>query len=125
MADKSHNLVKGRKAENLALDFLIKKGYEILETNWRNKRAEIDIIAKFRNILIFIEVKSRSTDRYGAPELGVTSKKKAMLIAGATSYMEEIDYNWEIQFDIISVLYKATDQFVIEHYEDAFFPGIN
>lgn len=124
MADKSQNHIKGRRAEDLALEFLIKRGYEILETNWRFKKAELDIIAKFRDVLIFIEVKSRSTSEFGSPELGVTPKKKAMLIAGATSYMDSIDYNWEIQFDIISIVYTSKDKFEIEHYEDAFFPGI-
>ena len=124
MSDRSHNLIKGKKAENLALDFLLKKGYEILETNWRFKKAEIDIIAKYGGVLVFIEVKSRSSAKFGAPAYGVTPKKKRMLIAGATSYMEIADYNWEIQFDIISIIYKSSYQFDIEHYEDAFFPGI-
>ena len=124
MSDKSNNITKGRVAENIAMEFLVKKGYDIVETNYRYKKAEIDIIAIDEGVLVFVEVKSRSSDIHGSPELGVNFKKMKMIVAGAVSYMEQIDYDGEIRFDIISILLRSSFDFDIEHYEDAFFPGL-
>ncbi len=112
----------GRIGENFAEQHLIGKNYKILEKNWRFKRAEIDIIAKQELILVFVEVKTKSYSYYGEPEESVTPKKEAFLIDAAQRYMESIDYNWEIRFDIISILLdKAKNVQEIKHFEDAFF----
>ncbi len=124
MADKSQNVNKGKIAETIAFDFLKSKGYEILELNWRFKRAEIDLIAREGNFLVFIEVKSRSNNDFGKPESSVGQKKKSMLTAGATSYMDMIDYDKDFRFDIISITLRSETDFNIEHFPDAFFPGL-
>lgn len=111
----------GQKGERLAVDFLKKKGYLILETNWRFSRAEIDVIAKDGNILVFIEVKTRSDDAFGQPEEFVSSKKERLIMDAASVYMEEIGHDWEIRFDIIAILYKSDKDIQIKHFEDAFF----
>ena len=118
------NLVKGRNAETLAFEYLIAAGYEILELNWRHKKAELDIIAKHLDSIIFIEVKSRSTDYFGDPAFGVNDKKMKMLVAGATSYMEQVQHDGLIRFDIITIIFYPSDFFELEHYQDAFFPGL-
>jgi len=121
MAD---HITKGQQGEALAVTFLAEKGYKILETNWRFKRAEVDIIAKDHKILVFIEVKTRATDFFGAPEESINDKKKALLVDAASAYMESINHDWEIRFDYISVIHEDADNFQLKHFEDAFFPGL-
>jgi putative endonuclease len=112
----------GAKGEIIAQRFLSDKGYEILARNWRYSRAEIDIIAKHKNILIFIEVKTRSYDYFGQPEDAVTAGKEALIMDAAQRYMEKINYDWQIRFDIISIILdKSLNVKVLKHFEDAFF----
>lgn len=120
----ANNIIKGKIAESIAIEYLQKSGYQIKEVNWRHKKSEIDIICTNKNQLVFCEVKSRSTNYFGAPEFGVTEKKKSMIVAGATSYMDIIDYDGQIRFDIISIILHSKEKFNIEHFEDAFFPGL-
>jgi len=121
MAD--HNEI-GIKGENIAKDFLIKKGYEILETNWRSGKAEIDLIARKEEVLIFIEVKTRTNTSFGQPEDFVDSKKVKFLTSAAGDYMRKIKHEWEVRFDIISVIIEDKNEPFIKHLEDAFFIGL-
>ena len=114
----------GKKGEELAEEFLKNKGYEILETNWRHRKAEIDIIAKHKDVLIFVEVKSRSNDHFGRPEAFVDQKKEELMADAASVYMEVIGHEWEVRFDIISILFHNDAYQSIDHFKDAFFPGI-
>jgi putative endonuclease len=108
----------GARGEKIACDFLIAKGYQILETNWRSKRNEIDIIAEINNILVFIEVKTRTGDVYGNPEEAVNEVKKDHIYQAAEDYMFIHNVKKEIRFDIISIiLVNQTEK--IFHIEDA------
>ena len=118
------HLETGKKGEGLAVKFLEEKGYKILETNWRFRRSEVDIIAKDGPILVFVEVKTRSYDYFGKPASFVSTRKKVLLQDAASAYMHEINHTWEIRFDIIGILKPATKNMEINHYEDAFFPGL-
>ena len=118
----THNEL-GKKGEEVALNFLRKKGYEILELNWRHRKAEIDIIARVDEVLIFVEVKSRSSDYFGRPETFVDTKKQQLIADAASVYMEEIGHEWEVRFDIISVLFHNEAYQSVDHFKDAFFPG--
>lgn len=113
----------GKKGEEIAADFLVKKGYQLLETNWRHRKAEIDIIAKLDDVLIFIEVKSRSNSFFGRPESFVDAKKQQLIADAASVYMEEVGHEWEVRFDIISVLFHNEVYQSVDHFKDAFFPG--
>lgn len=115
---------KGKLAEDLALEFLVAKGYDILEKNWRTRKAEIDLIAKHNGSLIFIEVKSRKNADFGDPAIKVNARKKALLFSAASQYMEQINYEWTIRFDIITIILRDKNSFEVEHYVDAFFPGL-
>ncbi len=118
MAD--HNEL-GAIGEAIAVAFLEDKGYKIKAINWKRRRLEVDIIAEHQSILVFAEVKTRSTNRFGEPEESVTDKKEKLLVEAASAYCDEMDYEEEIRFDIISITLKpALD---IRHFEDAFFPG--
>ena len=115
----------GRWAEDLARDFLLKQGFEILALNWRYKRAEIDIIGKEKEVLVFIEVKMRSYSGFGLPEEMVSKRKQRLLIDAAMAYMRTIGHEWEIRFDIIAVMGSPDKGAEIKHFRDAFFPGLD
>lgn len=111
----------GKLGEELAVDYLTGKGYEILERNWRNIHKEIDIIAKEGKFLVIVEVKTRQTDEYGEPDVAVTRKKQRMLIAAANAYITRKGLDMETRFDIISIVFRDGEP-VIEHIVDAFLP---
>ena len=111
----------GKIGEELAVQFLIDKGYEILERNWRNIHKEIDIIAKEGEDLVIVEVKARQTDEYGEPDIAVTKRKQRMLIAAANAYILRNNLDMSTRFDIVSIVFKDGEP-VIEHIEDAFLP---
>jgi len=117
----ANQLEIGKRGELLAYKNLKRKGYEILETNWRYRKAEIDLITRKDGILIFIEVKCRSSTRYGQPEDFVSEDQEARIIDAAQRYMEEINYDWEIRFDIISILIDKGGNYTLKHIKDAFF----
>lgn len=79
----------GRDAEDFACSFLQAQGYTIIERNWRTRLGEIDIIAEKQGALVFIEVKFRSSDRFGAPEEAVDRSKLRRLERLATAYMRQ------------------------------------
>lgn len=117
MAD--HNDL-GKLGEELAVDFLEKNGYQILETNWVFQKAEIDIIAKKENTLAIVEVKTRSSIDFGLPQDFVKPKKIQLLVKAVNEYVISNDLDLTIRFDIIAIN-KEQKEFVIEHIEDAFF----
>ena len=118
MAD--HNDI-GKLGEELAVQYLIDKGYEILERNWRNVHKEIDIIARDGQDLVIVEVKTRQTDEYGNPDTAVTKQKQNRLIAAANAYLFSKRLDIDTRFDIISIIFRDGAP-VIEHIEDAFLP---
>ena len=111
----------GKQGEELAAQYLINKGYEILERNWRNIHKEIDIIAKDGKDLVIVEVKTRQTDEYGEPDIAVTRQKQRRLISAANAYLFQNKLDINTRFDIISIIFKDGEP-VIEHIEDAFLP---
>jgi putative endonuclease len=119
----SKNQDIGKEGEEIAVTFLLEKGYEIAERNWRFSKAEVDIICKKDDQLIFIEVKTRSYTYFGEPAEFVTTKKEELMMDAANVYMTKTKYEWKIRFDIISVILDKNGVHKIEHIEDAFFPG--
>lgn len=113
----------GKRGEKIAEAFLQKMGYEILITNWRDKKFEIDIIAKDIEDIVFIEVKTRSSDIYGSPEEAVTLKKQKHLIEGADYYIQENEIDLECRFDVISIIYNSNQE-KIRHIKNAFYPEV-
>ena len=116
----THNEL-GVKGEITALDFLQLKGYTVLEINWRFGHAEVDIIAKHNNTIIFVEVKTRSTEHFGYPESSVDAAKQKNLALAADEYLERNSIEMDVRFDIVSIVMKQ-DKPDIHHIEDAFFP---
>lgn len=109
----------GRQGEAIALHFLGCKKHNILERNWRWQKAEIDIISQDEKTLVFVEVKTRSAERYGQPKEFVSLRKEALMKEAAEAYLEINELELELRFDIISIVLKnGTPK--IEHLENVF-----
>ena len=119
----NHNRL-GEKGETLAVDFLKAKGYHIVERNKRFGRAEIDIIAKIGEEIVFVEVKTRTSDYFGFPEESIDSKKIELMGKAAEQFEIDTDEKFTIRFDCISVVIGVHDTEII-HIEDAFLPGMH
>jgi putative endonuclease len=115
-----HNLL-GNKGEMLASRFLLDKGYAVHHHNWRSGHKEIDIIAQQRNVLVFVEVKSRTSEEYGNAYDAVDDKKIRLLISAAQAYIRKYNIDLKFRFDIITVIGNS-EPYRIEHIEDAFYP---
>lgn len=106
----------GRAGEIKAADFLKKKGYKILETNYKTHIGEIDIIAKDGEYTVFCEVKTRTDDEFGSPSEAVTAKKREKYRKVATEYlMRKSDLDVPCRFDVIEI-----ENGKINHIIDAF-----
>ena len=113
----------GKSGESAAVKFLENLGYSVLETNWRFKKLEVDIIARYKNELVFAEVKTRSTNAFGEPEVFVSKQKQKFLIQAANEYIRLTDFNGEARFDIVAVL-QDKQNLVVKHIPNAFYPSI-
>ena len=114
----AHNEL-GKLGEEMAVAFLEKAGYIILETNWTFQKAEVDIIAQKDNILVIVEVKTRSSIEFGLPQDFVKSKKIQLLVKAVNEYVIKKDLEVEVRFDIIAI-HKNFKKYEIEHIIDAF-----
>lgn len=110
----------GKYGEELAKDFLQKNGYIILETNWIFQKAEVDIIAQKENILVAVEVKTRSSIDFGLPQDFVKPKKIQLVTKAINEYIQQKNLDLSVRFDIVSV-YKNNNKYDLEHIEDAFY----
>ena len=116
MADHNNLGVDGERA---AIEYLCLNNYIILEKNWRYGRYEIDIIATDNESVIFAEVKTRRSGKWGNPEEAVSEAKIRRIVEAADYYTRENDISMSVRFDVISVLWNGRT-FEIEHFDDAF-----
>lgn len=110
----------GQDGEEMAARYLTQKGYRILARNFRYKRAEVDLITQLNNLLVFVEVKTRSTLTHGYPEEFVTPRKIALLQEAAEAYIHQLNWQHDIRFDIIAVTVTG-GEYHFHHIEDAFY----
>ena len=110
----------GKKGEQLAVDYLLKHNYTIIERNYRFDKAEVDIIANQKEVLAIIEVKTRSTAEFGNPQDFVKPKQIQRLVKAVNEYVIENDLEVEVRFDIIAIV-KTGKSNDIEHLENAFY----
>jgi putative endonuclease len=118
---ESHSL--GQKGEDLATDHLKKAGFKILSRNWKWGKHEIDIIADNKDIIVFVEVKTRSDDFQMHPVTAVTTEKQKSIIFAADGYLQKFNINKESRFDVITVI-KSGESYQIDHIEGAFYPTL-
>jgi putative endonuclease len=114
MSDK---IKTGNKGENLAAEFLMQKGFEIVIRNYRFRHSEIDLIVQRDNWLIFVEVKTRSSSAYGHPEEFVGTLKGRKMFEAAEEFIYKIDWHGHVRFDVVSI--KLSEEPEIQHFEDA------
>lgn len=110
----------GKEGEQLAVDYLKKKGYTITYKNYRYLKAEVDIIARKDDVLAIVEVRSRSSNFIENIAETVTPKKIKLMVMAADHYVSENDIDVDVRFDIITIL-KNRSKFELEHLESAFY----
>lgn len=110
----------GKLAELYAADYLKTKGYQIITQNYRFQKAEIDLITRYENQLIVVEVKARQNDTLIAPQEAVNKKKIRLLISATDEFMKTFPDDLEVRFDIITVLKQPDGTLQINHIENAF-----
>ncbi|AVM49749.1 YraN family protein [Capnocytophaga sp. oral taxon 878] len=111
----------GKEGEEDAVNFLLGEGHTILERNFRFGHAEIDVITLKDEVVHIVEVKTRTSSAYGEPESFVNKQKVELLVKAANFYVEKMDLDREVQFDIVSIV-KNNVEFTINYIEDAFYP---
>jgi len=120
----AHQQEQGRWAEDRAAEWIARKGYTVLARNWRHGRAEIDLVARDGPALVFVEVKGRTGPAHGDPGERIDARKKRLVVDAAMAYMRETGHDWEIRFDIVTVLGGPDTGCHVRHYPDAFFPDL-
>ena len=109
----------GKEGERIAKEFLKKKGYSILQENYRTPFGEIDIIAREKDVLVFVEVKTRADFTFGSPFEAVNHRKKEKIKKVALSYMKRLKKECPARFDVLSINVEDGRE-KIEHIRDAF-----
>lgn len=120
----SNKTNKGKWGEEIAVQYLNKKGFQILFRNWRAERGDIDIIALDGNCLTFVEVKAGTTELYGPPELKITKSKKKQLYKLASLFLQQAN-NYQVQtnsyrFDVV-IIDGTPHKYKVRHYPNAFY----
>jgi len=116
MGNKKQEL--GKWGEQEASNYLLKKGYQILGRNIRTPHGEIDILASLDQILIFVEVKTRSSTNFGNPEIAIDAQKLSHMENSASFYVQNSDYAGTWQCDAIAILKSDTQPLEIVHFEN-------
>jgi putative endonuclease len=119
----AEHIETGKTGEARALEFLKEKGYKILDTNWRQGKYEIDIVANDKDCLVIVEVKTRHSTFAGEPEIAVDKQKQRTLIFAANAYIRTNHIVSETRFDIIAVLMNG-EEARLHHIPDAFYPTL-
>ena len=110
-----------RKGEELAAEALVKKGYEVLQRNYRYGQGELDIIAKHNGMIVFVEVKTRESNYLTDPLQLVPISKQKQIIRLAGAYLKTLKTLEQARFDIVIIVHNKSLT-SINHIEDAFYP---
>jgi len=116
-----HNQEVGDRGEAAAVQYLIRKGFEIRDRNWKCQAGEADIIAEDEDALVFVEVKTRANCEHGFPEEAVDEKKRKRYEKIASYYLKDYEADDKaVRFDVISILVIAPERAFLRHYKNAF-----
>jgi putative endonuclease len=113
----AHNEL-GKWGEDLAADYLQRKGYTIIERDWKSGKRDLDIIAQDGNVIVFVEVKTRRNRLFGEPEESVDYHKLQNLQQAISHYVKFKHIRQEIRFDIISIVGTVGTDPDIQHIQD-------
>ena len=113
----------GRRGEDMAHRYLQKNGFTVVARNYKpGADSEIDIVARQGDLVIFVEVKSRTSAEFGSPDRAIDQEKQRHIVRAARAYVNRAAIEWnQVRFDTISVIF--TDPPSIVHQQDAFFAG--
>lgn len=115
---KEHNLNIGRLGESIAKEYLENKGYIIVDQNYKNKYAEIDLIVRDKDTMVFVEVKTRTGEQFGIPEDALNREKIQRLIRNSQAYTARMGYN-NYRIDAICIVLDEDKKLKrIDHYEN-------
>ncbi len=118
MAD--HNEL-GKTGEAIAADYLEKKGYKIVDRNWRYNKKELDLVGFDKDYFVVIEVKTRTSDGWESPKEAITASKIRFIVEATEAYINENDIKEEVRFDVVTLI-PEKNGWKIEHIEEAFHP---
>jgi len=119
--DRGTTRALGRAGEDIACEYLERKNYTIVARGFRLFRGEIDIVARDGDTLVFVEVKTRADESHGRPEESVTPGKQRQIRRIAQGYLVTHPApGVNCRFDVVSILYRAPDDYRLEHFVDAF-----
>ncbi len=118
----NHDL--GSKGEEVAANYLAAKGYKILHRNWHYGHKELDLVAKYNDTIVVVEVKTRSSLYWEEPKESVRRKKQKLIVEAADAYVQQYNLDCDVRFDIISIVINQGLPPEIEHIEDAFYPTL-
>lgn len=110
----------GKRGEELALGYLRQQGMRIITTNWRYHHLELDIIAEQDDMLVIVEVKTRTSSYFGNPEDAVSNVKMGRIKNATEAYIFANDIDKDVRFDVVAILMPTQGEVEIEHFEDAF-----
>lgn len=114
---KQENKITGNKGERLAAEFLQRKGYEIVDRNYQSKWGEVDIITKINQIIVFVEVKTKTTDKFGEPWEMVNQWKIEQVKRMGEMWCREYGWEGRVRMDVIGVYLDELEP-RIEHWEN-------
>jgi putative endonuclease len=121
----SKKIELGKQGEDIAFHMLVKKGYKILNRNWRSNKEEIDLVARDGDELVIVEVKTRAASIYEEPSESITPQKIRYLVNAAEAYIMEYNLDCETRFDVISIKWYGEGKYDVEHIENAFYPPVS
>lgn len=112
----------GRKAEDLAAEELVRRGYEVIETNYHCRYGEIDIIMRDGNTIVFVEVRSRRSNEPTSPAESITQRKQAKLTLTAQHYLTTREglADADCRFDVVQVRFERGKSVIVELIQNAF-----
>jgi len=117
---QTHKQILGQEGERIAESYLRKKGYRVVERNYRCPVGELDLILLDRRVVVFVEVKTRSDDRFGAPLESVGPRKQKKMIKTALFFLTRHRlHNRDARFDVVGISYQGGEP-MVEHIQNAF-----
>jgi len=116
----SRNRTIGEKGEKIALDYLVKEGYEVLEKNWTSGHKEVDIITRKDDVYVFFEIKTRTSLTQGLPEESISKAKMRNVTGAAQIYLMDKKYK-DVRFDVIAIYLPEHGDMDFMHFRDAFY----
>lgn len=118
-----HNEI-GKLGENIAETYLGSLDFCVVERNWKCPKGEIDLIVTNSNLILFVEVKTRTNSFWGTPEKAVSEQKIRRIVDAADYYLKLHELDLDIRFDVISITFENNKP-QLHHIKDAFLPPLN